>query len=106
MRGLSRCKRFPRNRSSRTKTGPRFGLMDTLQRKQLKIIILIRARQSSASVLNELKRKTEQMRFAYADPPYLGRAEYYRAHHPDAMIWDKPETHQALVCRLQAEYPD
>lgn len=46
------------------------------------------------------------MRFAYADPPYLGRAEYYRAHHPDAMIWDKPETHQALIERLQAEYPD
>ena len=46
------------------------------------------------------------MRFAYADPPYLGRAEYYRAHHPDAMIWDDPETHRALVARLQAEYPD
>lgn len=48
----------------------------------------------------------EPMRFAYADPPYLGRAEYYRAHHPDAMIWDKPETHGALIARLQAEYPD
>lgn len=46
------------------------------------------------------------MRFAYADPPYLGRAEYYRAHHPDAMIWDDPETHRALIARLQAEYPD
>jgi hypothetical protein len=44
--------------------------------------------------------------FAYADPPYLGRAEYYRAHHPNAMIWDKPDTHQALIGRLQAEYPD
>lgn len=48
---------------------------------------------------------TGTLRFAYADPPYLGRAEYYRAHHPDAMIWDRPETHQALVARLQAEYP-
>lgn len=46
------------------------------------------------------------MKFAYADPPYLGRAEYYRAHHADAMVWDKPETHQALINRLQAEYPD
>lgn len=46
------------------------------------------------------------MRFALADPPYLGRAEFYRAHHPDAMIWDKPETHRALIERLQAEYPD
>jgi len=46
------------------------------------------------------------MRFAYADPPYLGRAEYYLAHHADAMIWDDPETHRALIVRLQAEYPD
>jgi hypothetical protein len=46
------------------------------------------------------------MRFAYADPPYLGRGEYYTAHHPDAMIWDDPATHQALIKRLQAEYPD
>lgn len=46
------------------------------------------------------------MRFAYADPPYLGRAEYYLAHHDDAMIWDDPETHRALINRLQAEYPD
>lgn len=46
------------------------------------------------------------MRFAYADPPYLGRAEYYVAHHADAMIWDDPETHRALIARMQAEYPD
>lgn len=46
------------------------------------------------------------MRFAYADPPYLGRGEYYRAHHPDAMSWNKPETHRALVERLQTEFPD
>lgn len=46
------------------------------------------------------------MHFAYADPPYLGRAEYYRAHHADAMAWNDPETHRALIVRLQAEYPD
>ncbi|MDO9381871.1 MAG: hypothetical protein Q7T86_03315 [Hyphomicrobiaceae bacterium] len=46
------------------------------------------------------------MKFAFADPPYLGRAEYYRAHHADAMIWDDPETHRSLIARLQAEYPD
>jgi hypothetical protein len=45
-------------------------------------------------------------KFAYADPPYLGRAEYYRAHHPDWKVWDCPETHRALIDRLQAEYPD
>lgn len=46
------------------------------------------------------------MRFAYADPPYLGRGEYYRAHHVDALLWNDPETHRALINRLQAEYPD
>lgn len=46
------------------------------------------------------------MRFAFADPPYLGRGEYYRAHHPDAMSWNDPETHRALIARLQAEYAD
>lgn len=46
------------------------------------------------------------MRFAYADPPYLGRAEYYRAHHEEAMLWDDPETHRSLIARLQAEYAD
>lgn len=46
------------------------------------------------------------MKFAYADPPYLGRADFYRAHHPEALIWDDPETHRALIVRLQDEYPD
>jgi hypothetical protein len=46
------------------------------------------------------------MRFAFADPPYLGRGEYYRAHHPDAMVWNDPEMHRKLIERLQAEYPD
>lgn len=45
-------------------------------------------------------------RFAFADPPYLGRADFYRNHHPDAMIWDDPATHGALIVRLQNEYPD
>lgn len=57
--------------------------------------------------LADRKRLTEiSKRFAYADPPYLGRGEYYRAHHPDAMSWNKPETHQALIDRLQADFPD
>lgn len=50
--------------------------------------------------------RARPMRFAYADPPYLGRAEYYRAHHPEAMTWNDPATHRALIERLQAEYPD
>jgi len=46
------------------------------------------------------------MKFAYADPPYLGCGKLYAAHHPDARDWDDPETHRALVARLVAEYPD
>jgi hypothetical protein len=45
------------------------------------------------------------MRFAYADPPYLGMAKYY-PQHPEARIWDDPETHRALIARLGREYPD
>ena len=46
------------------------------------------------------------MRFAYADPPYLGCGKMYAAHHPDALAWDDPETHRKLVARLVDEYPD
>jgi hypothetical protein len=47
------------------------------------------------------------MRFAYADPPYLGKgASHYGKHHPDAADWDNPDTHRALVARLTADYPD
>jgi hypothetical protein len=47
------------------------------------------------------------MRFAYADPPYLGQgARWYGAHHPDAAVWDDPTTHTELVARLIDEYPE
>jgi len=47
------------------------------------------------------------MRFAYADPPYLGQgAKWYGKHHPDAAVWDDPQTHVELVTRLVDEYPD
>ncbi|MEL6280501.1 MAG: hypothetical protein AAFR28_16700 [Pseudomonadota bacterium] len=46
------------------------------------------------------------MKFAYADPPYLGCAQYYRVHHPEADIWDDPETHRTLIERLCDEFPD
>lgn len=47
------------------------------------------------------------MRFAYADPPYLGQgARHYGALHPDAADCDTPEWHQALIDRLCAEFPD
>lgn len=46
------------------------------------------------------------MRFAYADPPYLGLASFYAEHHAEAMVWNEPETHRALIERLCAEYAD
>lgn len=46
------------------------------------------------------------MRFAFADPPYLGCGARYAAHHAEAMVWDDAETHRALVARLVDEYPD
>lgn len=47
------------------------------------------------------------MRFAYADPPYLGHAARLYGHlHPEAAEYDKPETHRALIDRLVAEFPD
>ena len=58
------------------------------------------------------------MILAIADPPYLGRAKrWYGAggcgdgrgrnqadNHPDAAIWDNPETHQELLTELLARY--
>ena len=46
------------------------------------------------------------MRFAFADPPYLGMARLYADRHPEAMIWDDVETHRALIERLVRDYPD
>lgn len=43
-------------------------------------------------------------RFAYADPVYLGQARHYD--HPEAHVWDDPETHRQLVERLVDEFPD
>jgi hypothetical protein len=45
------------------------------------------------------------MRFAYADPPYLGQARHY-PQHPDSAIWDKEQAHADLIAQLVAEYPD
>ena len=49
---------------------------------------------------------TGPVRFAYADPPYLGMGRMYRDQHPEAMAWDDPETHRRLIERLVDEYPD
>lgn len=46
------------------------------------------------------------MKFAYADPPYLGCGRLYAKHHPEARVWDDPETHRELITKLVDEYPD
>jgi hypothetical protein len=46
------------------------------------------------------------MRFAYADPPYLGCCKLYEHYHPDGKCWDAAETHQDLIWRLNVDYPD
>jgi hypothetical protein len=46
------------------------------------------------------------MKFAYADPPYLGCGKLYAAHHPDALDWDDVQMHYRLIDRLFDEYPD
>jgi hypothetical protein len=46
------------------------------------------------------------VKFAFADPVYLGCARLYAKHHPEAHVWNDPETHRGLVQRLCAEYPD
>ena len=48
---------------------------------------------------------SEPMRFAYADPPYLGMGKLYREH-PESHVWDDPDEHQRLIERLVYEYPD
>jgi hypothetical protein len=49
---------------------------------------------------------SQPMRFAYADPPYLGCGRFYADRHPDALAWDRLETHAALIERLCAEFSD
>ena len=44
------------------------------------------------------------MRFAYADPPYLGMASRYD--HPESHIYDTIDGHRALIERLCDEFGD
>lgn len=48
------------------------------------------------------------MRFAYADPPYLGMCGKHYGHRHEAPYgcWDDLSTHQHLIEHLVAEYPD
>lgn len=46
------------------------------------------------------------MKFAYADPPYLGCAMKLYGDHPDAAVYDTVEGHRLLIERLCDEYAD
>lgn len=48
-----------------------------------------------------------RMRFAYADPPYLGCCGLYQhVHGNDGRCWDDLGTHNGLIRRLEWEFPD
>jgi hypothetical protein len=40
------------------------------------------------------------MRFAYADPPYLGWSKTYYGDHPEAAVYDTTKGHADLIARL------
>jgi hypothetical protein len=46
------------------------------------------------------------VRFAYADPPYLGASRKHYGDHPDHAVYDTVEGHRQLIDRLVAEFPD
>jgi hypothetical protein len=45
------------------------------------------------------------MRFAYADPPYLGCCSLYGHPHQDG-CWDDLQTHRNLIAKILRQYPD
>lgn len=46
------------------------------------------------------------MKFAYADPPYLGSARKHYSDHPEHAVYDTIEGHRRLIDRLVTEFPD
>ena len=42
------------------------------------------------------------LRFAYADPPYVGCAHYYD--HPNSARWDHPSSHIFLMSDMEQDY--
>lgn len=50
--------------------------------------------------------KTAPMRFAYADPPYLGQCKKYDHNHLGYGCWNEVETHVLLIHQLYREYQD
>jgi hypothetical protein len=47
------------------------------------------------------------MRFAYADPPYLGQGtKHYGDRHDEAYLWDTIDAHRDLIDELVTDFPD
>jgi hypothetical protein len=46
------------------------------------------------------------VRFAYADPPYLGCCKLYGHEHYGGGCWDDLDTHRTLVEQLCVDFPD
>ena len=46
------------------------------------------------------------MKFAYADPPYLGSAKRHYSDHPDHAVYDSVEGHRQLIDHLVSDFPD
>lgn len=46
------------------------------------------------------------MRFAYADPPYLGASRKHYSDHPEHAVYDTVDGHRELIDRLVSEFPD
>ena len=46
------------------------------------------------------------MRFAYADPPYLGMCSSYGHEHGSGGCWNDLATHGTLIEQLELEFPD
>jgi hypothetical protein len=44
------------------------------------------------------------VKFAYADPPYLGQARHYD--HPESAIWNDTAAHFNLITTLVSDFPD
>jgi hypothetical protein len=59
-----------------------------------------------------VRRGRRAVKFAYADPPYLGRCSYYGHNHPegdrpfDGQCWNDLHTHELLIDWLDESYPD
>src|SRR3954469_12856448 len=59
-------------------------------------------RKPPARHLCEMETESAPMRFAYADPPYVGQAKKHYNHDPNCAEVD----HRELVARLVVQYPD